>query len=68
MTHGQFQTPPAKCQLCRQQGHPAYGCKTQFDGRQGNAQKPWRQQAQSLRVPQLKQTKIMKEADSEIFN
>ena len=38
--NGQFQPTPGKCQLCRQQGHPAYRCKTKFDGRQGNAQSP----------------------------
>jgi hypothetical protein len=35
-----LQPTPRKCQLCRQQGHPAYRCTTQFDRRQGNAQSP----------------------------
>jgi hypothetical protein len=32
--NGQFQPTPGKCQLCRQQGHPAYRCKTLSDDRE----------------------------------
>lgn len=34
----------------------------------GKRPKPWQQQAQSPRVPQINHTKILKEADSEIYS
>ena len=38
--NGQSQPTPGKCQLCRQQGHPAFRCRTQTGQRQGNARNP----------------------------
>ena len=35
--NGKSQPTPGKCQLCRQQGHPAFRCKTQYR-QQGNFQ------------------------------